>query len=115
MAVLIKSSCVSFENSRPVTFNSLSPVQIVGTVTMYSMPAPLALKQCYLIVIAFSIAFVFTFIPEWTTWVLLLAMVVYDIGAVLAPKGPLKMLVELAKEQNEEIPALIYQARGNVC
>ncbi|KAF7722915.1 hypothetical protein EC973_002595 [Apophysomyces ossiformis] len=33
-----------------------------------------------------------------------------DIFAVLCPAGPLKLLLDLAAERNEEIPALIYTA-----
>lgn len=42
-------------------------------------------------------AFVFTWIPEWTTWVLLVAMAAYDVLAVLVPGGPLRVLVEMAQ------------------
>ena len=51
-------------------------------------------------------AYLFTWVPEWTTWTLLLAMAAYDVLAVLVPGGPLKMLVELAQEREETIPAL---------
>ncbi len=74
-------------------------------------PSPAAPKQTYLIVIGAVVAFIFTWIPEWTTWVLLVAMALYDIAAVLAPGGPLKMLVEIAQEREEDIPALVYEAR----
>ncbi len=61
-----------------------------------------------------AVAFVFTWIPEWTTWVLLVAMAIYDILAVLVPGGPLKVLVEMAQERDEDIPALVYEARSVV-
>lgn len=46
-------------------------------------------------------AYVFTWIPEWTTWMLVTLMALYDVVAVLVPGGPLKMLVELAQEREE--------------
>ena len=49
------------------------------------------MKQGYLIVTGVATAYMFTFIPEWSTWVLLLAMALYDICAVLTPHGPLKV------------------------
>jgi len=89
-------------------------MQLVGSVVLFFTPAPLLLKQSYLVVIGVVVAFVFTWIPEWTTWVLLLAMVIYDILAVLVPGGPLKVLVEMAQERDEDIPALVYEARSVV-
>ena len=86
-------------------------LQAVGSVTLFFTPAPLFLKKCYLVLTGVVVAFVFTWIPEWTTWVLLVAMAIYDILAVLVPGGPLKMLVELSQERDEDIPALVYEAR----
>lgn len=83
----------------------------IGAVTLFFAPAPLLLKQSYLVITGVVTAFVFTWIPEWTTWILLGAMSVYDIVAVLTPAGPLQMLVQMAEEREEEIPALVYQAR----
>lgn len=67
--------------------------------------------QGYLVLIGMLVAFWFTMIPEWTSWVLLVAMVVYDVIVVLIAGGPLKILVELAISRDEEIPDLIYETR----
>jgi len=72
---------------------------------------PIGLHQAALVAVAVLTAFWFTLLPEWTTWALLVAMAVYDLAAVLLPGGPLKVLLELAIERNEEIPALVYEAR----
>lgn len=56
----------------------------------------------------------FTKLPEWTTWAVLVALALYDLVAVLAPGGPLKLLVELASNRDEELPALVYEARPAV-
>lgn len=86
----------------------------VGVAAVFFCRMPIMVTQGYLIVIGMLVAFWFTKLPEWTTWVLLLAMAAYDIVAVLTPRGPLNLLVELAIERDEEIPALIYEARPNV-
>ena len=46
---------------------------------------PLFITQGYLVAIAAVVAFWFTHLPEWTTWLLLIAMALYDLVAVLVP------------------------------
>ncbi|KAL2652179.1 hypothetical protein R1flu_020307 [Riccia fluitans] len=83
----------------------------VGVLAVFFSKMPIFVTQGYLVIIGVLVAFWFTMLPEWTTWVLLMAMALYDVVAVLLPGGPLNMLVELAIARDEDIPALIYEAR----
>ncbi|KAL6599622.1 hypothetical protein ACP70R_045759 [Stipagrostis hirtigluma subsp. patula] len=96
-----------------VSFALLLP-NVAGALALAALsPAsvPIALHQAALVAVAVLTAFWFTLLPEWTTWALLVAMAIYDLAAVLLPGGPLRVLLELAIERNEEIPALVYEAR----
>jgi presenilin 1 len=63
----------------------------VGVVALFLAPAPLLLKQLYLVWTGVITAFIFSYIPEWTSWALLGLMAIYDLFAVLCPGGPLKV------------------------
>lgn len=78
---------------------------------MFASGMPIFLRQAFMVSLGIIVAAWFTKLPEWTTWVLLVALALYDLVAVLAPGGPLKLLVELASSRDEELPALVYEAR----
>ncbi|KAL5987835.1 hypothetical protein ACLOJK_035591 [Asimina triloba] len=96
--------CVTF-------FIVLFNFTVAGVMSVFTSKAPIVVNQGYLVVIGMLVAYWFTLLPEWTTWVLLVAMALYDLAAVLLPGGPLRLLVELAISRDEEIPALVYEAR----
>ncbi|GAV69966.1 Presenilin domain-containing protein [Cephalotus follicularis] len=84
---------------------------VVGVLSVFSGAIPILLRQGYMVCLGIIVATWFTKLPEWTTWALLVALAVYDLVAVLAPGGPLKLLVELASSRDEDLPALVYEAR----
>ncbi|XP_047153354.1 presenilin-like protein At1g08700 [Vigna umbellata] len=87
---------------------------VVGVLSVFAGGIPIILRQAYMVCLVIIVAAWFTKLPEWTTWTLLVALALYDLVAVLAPGGPLKLLVDLASTRNEELPALVYEARPTV-
>ncbi|KAK7388868.1 hypothetical protein VNO78_23695 [Psophocarpus tetragonolobus] len=96
--------CITF-------FLVLCNFAVVGVLSVFMLKMPIVVTQGYLVVVGMLVAYSFTMLPEWTTWALLVAMALYDLAAVLLPVGPLRLLVELAISRDEEIPALVYEAR----
>ncbi|XP_057437794.1 presenilin-like protein At1g08700 [Lotus japonicus] len=98
----------------PTCFLLLFNFTVVGVLSIFAAGVPILVRQSYMVCLGIIVAAWFTQLPEWTTWTLLVALAVYDLVAVLAPGGPLKLLVELASSRNEELPALVYEARPTV-
>jgi len=82
---------------------------IVGILAIF-WHGPTKVNQAYLILISGFLAIFFTRLPEWTTFAIVAIVAIYDLFAVLCPKGPLKVLVETAQQRQEPIPALLYNA-----
>ncbi|KAL5723265.1 hypothetical protein ACHQM5_006683 [Ranunculus cassubicifolius] len=100
----VRVDCVTF---CLVLFN----FTVVGVLAIFMSKMAILVAQSYLVIIGMLVAYWFTMLPEWTTWALLVALALYDLAAVLLPGGPLRLLVELAISRDEEIPALVYEAR----
>lgn len=85
---------------------------VVGLVSIF-WSVPRFINQTFLIVMSALMAFIFRTLPGWATWTILVALVVWDLFAVLAPFGPLGMLVNEAKARQEPLPALVYDTNPN--
>eukprot|EP01059_Diplonema_ambulator_P031246 TRINITY_DN5680_c0_g1_i1.p1 TRINITY_DN5680_c0_g1~~TRINITY_DN5680_c0_g1_i1.p1 ORF type:complete len:441 (+),score=82.16 TRINITY_DN5680_c0_g1_i1:397-1719(+) len=83
----------------------------VGVMCIYFRGHP-KMTQAYLVATSAIMAWFLTRLPEWTTWVLLAAIALYDVFAVLSPKGPLKALVEESQKRDQAIPGLIYESKS---
>ena len=77
-------------------------VGILGVISIL-WQAPLPVRQCYHILICSLISFTLVrMLPSFTTWILLGALVIWDLIAVLTPCGPLRKLIEIAQSRNEQ-------------
>lgn len=80
---------------------------ITGLFAVFGV-VPRLINQAYLIVMSALMAYIFRTLPGWAIWTILAVLVVWDLYAVLNRRGPLKMLVEAARESDEPLPALVY-------
>jgi presenilin 1 len=83
---------------------------ILASVSFFG-PSTQSVRATLAIMVSVIMAFVFSLLPEWTTWSLLGFLACYDLCAVLTPCGPLRLLVGLAQDRKDAIPALLYQAK----
>ncbi|KAM0821234.1 hypothetical protein ACQ4PT_009454 [Festuca glaucescens] len=98
----------------PTALLLLFNASAVGVLSVFVSAVPILVRQGYMVTLAVIVAAWLSRLPEWTTWIMLVALAVYDLVAVLAPRGPLRMLVELASSRDDELPALIYESRPTV-
>lgn len=90
----------------------------LGLISIFSMytHSPLCLQQFYLIHNSTILAAVIlTCLPSWTPWLLLGILVFWDLFAVLAPFGPLKLIINMAERAGViEMPGLIYSTESKL-
>lgn len=98
----------------PTALVLLFNASAVGVLSVFASAVPIIVRQGYMVALAVIVAAWLSRLPEWTTWIMLVALAVYDLVAVLAPRGPLRMLVELASSRDDELPALVYESRPTV-
>lgn len=72
--------------------------------------APLSLQQFYLIHNSAILATIFIYhLPGWAPWLLLIALIVWDLFAVLTPCGPLNLLLDMAEREGVvDMPGIVY-------
>ncbi|ESL10302.1 presenilin-like aspartic peptidase [Trypanosoma rangeli SC58] len=84
-------------------------IGVVGFVSIFYYAHPI-LAQVYLVVLSILIGWMMTFLSEWTTWAILVFVALYDVVAVLSPRGPLKMLIQIAEKRKEPLPGFVYNS-----
>ena len=81
---------------------------VVGMVSVFWTSSS-TFSRSYTVLIGAMVGWWLVRLPEWTTWAFIGLVALYDIVAVLSPKGPLRVLVEESQARNEPLPAVIYK------
>ncbi|XP_075750444.1 presenilin-1-like [Rhipicephalus microplus] len=91
-------------------------VGVTGITALYR-DGPFLMKQGFLVYISVLLAVTLEeSFPEWTSWILLVLVSAWDIFAVLCVLGPLRILLETAKERDEPLfPALVFSTSSAWC
>lgn len=82
---------------------------VVGCMSIF-WRAPPIVTQAFLVLISIATALVFLSLPDWTVWILLVLLIIYDACMVLCPGGCLNLLVKKSEERGDAIPGLLYTA-----
>jgi hypothetical protein len=82
---------------------------VIGNMSIF-WRAPQIVTQVFLVMVSILIALVFLNLPDWTVWVLLGLLIVYDACVVLCPHGLLNILIKKSEERGDQIPALVYSS-----
>ena len=82
---------------------------VVGVCVVYYQ-GPLFLRQAYLIIISSIIAYWVSMVPEWTAWIMLVALALYDLYSVLSPNGCLNQLIKAVNKSGGQMPGLVYES-----
>ncbi|EGT32656.1 CBN-HOP-1 protein [Caenorhabditis brenneri] len=74
------------------------------------------LHQFYLVMLAaLTSIFLLNFLPDWTVWLAISAISIWDLIAVCTPCGPLKLLLKTARKRGDEhFPATLYTTSSYV-
>lgn len=84
----------------------------LGMVAIFNIytKSPLFVQQFYLIHDSAILAvIIIKTLPSWAPWMLLIFLVFWDLFAVLAPYGPLNLIISMAEREGIiEMPGLVY-------
>ncbi|KAJ6218047.1 hypothetical protein RDWZM_009204 [Blomia tropicalis] len=75
-----------------------------GLVIFFIIDSPKLIKGIYLIFLSANLStHILTLLPPFTTWFLLIGLVIWDLFAVLAPCGPLRWIVEIIRTAEKDV------------
>lgn len=96
-----------------IPFDKLSTIVFIWNVVVVGLAVifwkgPIKIQQYYLVFVSSLMAYNLSQFGEWTTWIILVLLAIWDLVAVLCPFGPLRLLLKHSEENQQEIPALLY-------